>query len=314
MLTRRLGGSGLSVSRLALGTMAWGTRTAPEDARDLLTVFRAAGGTLVDTAHGYAGGAAEELLGDFLAGADRDEMVLLTKSGISRASGERVVDCSRRAMMHQLDTSLRRLRTDHVDIWLAHTWDPDTPVEETVSALAWAAESGRARYVGVSNHLAWQTAHSAALLRSAGVPLVASSVEYSLVDRTPERELVSAATALGVGLLPWSPLGRGTLTGRYRTGIPGDSRLASEEFGRFTSRHVGDHTQGVLDALRTAADGLGATQAAVALAWVRDRPGVTAPIVGPRTPGQLAALLEAEDVTLPEQIVHALDEVSDSHG
>ncbi|MGL5866837.1 MAG: aldo/keto reductase [Dermatophilaceae bacterium] len=314
MLTRRLGGSGLSVSRLALGTMAWGTRTSPEDARDLLTMFRAAGGTLVDTAHGYAGGAAEELLGSFLDGADRDEIVLLTKSGVSRSSGERVVNCSRRALMHQLDASLRRLRTDYIDIWLAHAWDPDTPVEETVSALTWAAESGRARYVGVSNHLAWQTAHTAALLRAAGVPLIASSVEYSLVDRTPERELVSAATALGVGLLPWSPLGRGALTGRYRTGIPGDSRLASEEFSRFTGRHVGDHTQGVLDALRTAADGLGATQAAVALAWVRDRPGVAAPIIGPRTPGQLAALLEAGDMTLPEQIVHALDEVSDPHG
>src|SRR5688572_24213448 len=150
MLTRRLGASGLAVSRLGLGTMAWGTRTSPEDARDLLTAFRAAGGTLLDTAHGYAGGAAEELVGDLVSGPDRDEVVIVTKSGISRATGTRVVDCSRRAMMAQLETSLRRLRTDHVDVWLAHAWDDDTPVEETVSALVWAAESGRARYVGVS--------------------------------------------------------------------------------------------------------------------------------------------------------------------
>ena len=313
MLTRRLGTSGLAVSRLGLGTMAWGTRTSPEDARDLLTAFRSAGGTLVDTAHGYAGGAAEDLLGDLLEGPDRDEVVLVTKSGISRSTGSRVVDCSRRALMHQLDTSLRRLRTDHVDVWLAHTWDEHTPIEETVSALVWAVESGRARYVGVSNHVGWQAARTMSLLAASGVPLVANSVEYSLVARTPERELVDAAAALGFGLLPWSPLGRGVLAGRYRTTVAADSRLASEEFAGFAGRHVGDHTRGVVEAVHTAASGLGVAPAVVALAWVRDRPGVTAPIIGPRTLTQLAALLEAEDVELPEQIVHALDEVSVDH-
>ena len=313
MLTRRLGASGLSVSRLGLGTMAWGTRTSPEDARDLLTAFRSAGGTLLDTAHGYAGGAAEELIGDLVVGADRDEVVLVTKSGISRATGARVVDCSRRAMMSQLETSLRRMRTDHVDVWLAHTWDPDTPLEETVSALVWAAESGRARYVGVSNHVGWQAARTMSLLADAGVPLVANSVEYSLVTRTPERELADAAAALGFGLLPWSPLGRGVLAGRYRTTVSADSRLASEEFARFAGRHVGDHTRGVVEAVHTAAGGLGVTPAVVALAWVRDRPGVTAPIIGPRNRTQLIALLESEHVELPEQIVHALDEISVEH-
>ncbi|HEX6918362.1 MAG TPA: aldo/keto reductase [Phycicoccus sp.] len=313
MQTRRLGASGLTVSRLGLGTMAWGTRTAPEDARDVLTTFRAAGGTLVDTAHGYAGGLAEELLGDFLEGPDRDEVVIVTKSGISRATGDRVVDCSRRAMMHQLDLSLRRLRTDHVDVWLSHTWDEQTPVEETVSALVWAVESGRARYVGVSNHLGWQAARTMSLLAEQRVPLVADSVEYSLVARSPERELSDAATSLGFGLLPWSPLGRGVLAGRYRTGVAADSRLASDEFARFAGKHVGDHTRGIVEAVRTAADGLGVAPAVVALAWVRDRPGVTAPLIGPRTPAQLAALLQSEDLELPDQIVDALDEVSSDH-
>ncbi|HSO65592.1 MAG TPA: aldo/keto reductase [Ornithinibacter sp.] len=313
MLTRRLGASGLAVSRLGLGTMAWGTRTSPEDARDLLTAFRAAGGTLLDTAHGYAGGAAEQLIGDLVAGPDRDELVIVTKSGVSRAGGTRVVDCSRRAMMGQLETSLRRLGTDHVDVWLAHAWDDHTPVEETVSALVWAAESGRARYVGVSNHVGWQAARTMSLLGDAGVPLVANSVEYSLVCRTPERELADASAALGFGLLPWSPLGRGVLAGRYRTTVSADSRLASEEFAGFAGRHVGDHTRGVVEAVHTAASGLGVTPAVVALAWVRDRPGVTAPIIGPRTPTQLAVLLDSEDVELPEQIVHALDEVSLEH-
>jgi aryl-alcohol dehydrogenase-like predicted oxidoreductase len=313
MLTRRLGATGLTVSRLGLGTMAWGTRTAPDDARDLLGAFRSAGGTLIDTAHGYAGGAAEEIIGALLDGSDREEVVLMTKSGISRVTGSRVVDCSRRAMMSQLDTSLRRLRTNHVDVWLAHTWDEHTPIEETVSALVWAAESGRARYVGVSNHVGWQAARTMSLLAAAGVPLVADSVEYSLVARMPERELVPASLALGFGLLPWSPLGRGVLAGRYRQTVTADSRLASEEFAAFAGRHVGDHTRGVVEAVHTAASGLGATPAAVALAWVRDRPGVVAPIVGPRTMVQLTALLESETVELPEQIVHALDEVSLEH-
>jgi aryl-alcohol dehydrogenase-like predicted oxidoreductase len=124
---------------------------------------------------------------------------------------------------------------------------------------------------------------------------------------------VDAAAALGFGLLPWSPLGRGVLAGRYRTTVAADSRLASEEFAGFAGRHVGDHTRGVVEAVHTAAKGLGVAPAVVALAWVRDRPGVTAPIIGPRTPTQLAALLDAEDVELPEQIVNALDEVSVDH-
>lgn len=313
MLTRRLGATGLTVSRLGLGTMAWGTRTSPEDARDLLTTFRAAGGTLVDTAHGYAGGVAEELLGDLLDGPDRDEVVLVTKSGVAPAGGDRVVDCSRGTLMRQLDLSLRRLRTDHVDVWLAHAWDDETPLEETVATLAQAWRSGRARYVGVSNHVGWQAARTMSLLAAEGVPLAANAVEYSLVERRPERELVAASSALGFGLLPWSPLGRGVLAGRYRTGIPADSRLASDEFARFAGRHAGDHTQGVVEAVRTAADGLGVSPAVVALAWVRDRPGVVAPVVGPRTPAQLAALLGSEDVELPAQIVDALDEVSLDH-
>ncbi len=313
MLTRRLGATGLTVSRLALGTMAWGTRTSAEDAADLLTAFRAAGGTLVDTAHGYAGGTSEEILGDLLHGSSREEVVLVTKSGISRATGSRVVDCSRRAMLAQLDTSLQRMRTDHVDVWLAHTWDEHTPLEETVSALVHAHTSGRARYVGVSNHVGWQAARTMSLLAEARVPLAVDSVEYSLVARGPERELVDAAAHLGFGLMPWSPLGRGVLAGRYRTTVAADSRLASEEFSRFAGRHVGDHTRGVVEAVHTAATGLGVSPAVVALAWVRDRPGVVAPIIGPRTLTQLSALLESEDVELPDEIVLALDEVSVEH-
>ncbi len=314
MLQRHLGSSGLLVSRLGLGTMGWGGRTAPEDAEDLFGMFRDAGGTLVDTASGYAGGRSEEILGRLLAAVPREDVVVVTKAGISVAAGTaRVVDASRRALMGQLDASLARLRTDHVDVWLVHAWDDRTPLAETVSALVWAVQSGRARYVGVSNHDGWQAARTFSLLEREGVPLVAVETEYSLVWRRPELELAQAGAALGFGLLAWSPLGRGVLAGRYRGSVPADSRLASDDLSRFAAVHVGEHTRGVVDAVLTAARGLDVAPAALALAWVRDRPGVCAPVIGPRTPVQLRGLLAAESLELPPEIVAALDEVSADH-
>jgi aryl-alcohol dehydrogenase-like predicted oxidoreductase len=318
MLQRHLGASGLLVSRLGLGTMTWGTRTSPEDAEDLLTAFREAGGTLVDTAYGYAGGASEQILGRLLASVPREDVVVVTKAGIRGSAGReggagRVVDTSRGALMGQLDASLARLRTDHVDVWLAHAWDPATPLAETLSALEWAVRSGRARYVGVADHTAWQATRALSLLERAGVPLVGVEAEYSLVWRRTELELVDAGQALGFGLLASSPLGRGVLAGRYRDAVPADSRLASDELARFSRVHVGEHTRGVVDAVLTAARGLETTPAAVSLAWVRDRAAVASAVIGPRTTTQLRALLAAEELTLAPEIVDALDEVSADH-
>jgi aryl-alcohol dehydrogenase-like predicted oxidoreductase len=312
MRHRRLGRSGLRVSRTGLGTMTWGTSTSREDARDQLELFAAAGGNLVDTAHGYGDGATEEILGELLDDVvARDELVLCSKAGISRATGERVVDTSRGTLMRQLETSLQRLGTDHLDLWLVHAWSDDAPLEETLSALEWAVASGRARYVGVSNYSGWQTARAFSLLQTARVPLVANEVEYSLLCRLPEDELVPAATALGFGLLPWSPLGRGVLTGKYRHGIPAQSRAASSAFAGFTQRYLDDESAQVVEAVATAAQGLGCSAAEVALAWVRDRPGVAAPVVGARTTAQLRTLIGAEDLELPSEITEALDDVSD---
>lgn len=277
MEQRHLGSSGLTVSRLALGTMTWGTRTSPEDAEDLFTAYRAAGGSVLDTAYGYAAGRSEEVVGTILATVPRDEVVLVTKAGISggvtRPPTGRVVDASRRALMAQLDASLRRLRTDHVDVWMVHAWDPRTPLEETLGVLEWAVTSGRARYVGAADHTGWQAARAFSLLEAHRVPLVAVETEYSLVWRRPELELVPAAEGLGFGLLASSPLGRGVLAGRYRGAVPADSRLASDELSRFAAIHVGEHTRGVVEAVLTAARGLDVSPAALALAWVRDRPG-----------------------------------------
>lgn len=307
-----MGRSGLSVSRLGLGTMTWGGSTSPEDARDQLEAFLAAGGDLVDTAHSYGGGASEELLGTLIGDVvARDDLVLCAKSGISRTSGERVVDTSRGTLVRQLDASLRRLSTSHVDLWLVHTWSDNAPLEETLSALEWAVSSGRARYVGVSNYSGWQMARAVSLLENVRVPLVANEVEYSLLNRVAEDEVVPAAGALGVGLLPWSPLGRGVLTGKYRHGIPADSRAASGEFSRFAGSYLDDTSAQIVEAVATAARGLSVTPAEVALAWVRDRPGVVAPIVGARTATQLRAVLVSEDLELPDEIVRALNDVSD---
>ncbi|MDQ6642327.1 MAG: aldo/keto reductase, partial [Actinomycetota bacterium] len=181
MQQRSLGSTGLKVSRLGLGTMTWGRDTDEHEARDQLVSFCDAGGTLLDTAAGYGDGASEELIGALLGSAvARREIVLATKAGISRRSGERVTDASRGTLIRTLDESLKRLRVDHVDLWQVHTWVDDAPVEETLSALDHAVATGRASYVGVSNYNGWQTGQAATLQRAAPgrAPLASNQVEY----------------------------------------------------------------------------------------------------------------------------------------
>ncbi|MER7070344.1 aldo/keto reductase [Terrabacter sp. NPDC000476] len=310
-MRRRLGSSGLPVTPLALGTMLWGNAVDRHEAGEHLRAFVDAGGNLVDTAYGYGGGDAESILGELLDGTvPREDVVVCTKAGISRADGTRRVDVSRRGLMAQLDTSLGRLRSDHVDLWLVHTWSDDVPLAETMSALEWAVTSGRARYVGVSNYSAWQATRAFSLLEAARIPLVANEIEYSLTSRAPETELAPAAEALGFGLLPWSPLARGVLTGKYRNGIPSGSRAGSADFPNFAGRFLDERSSRIADAVAMAARGLGTSPAEVALAWVRDRPGVAAPIVGARTSGQLRSAIASLELVLPDEIVAALDDVS----
>jgi aryl-alcohol dehydrogenase-like predicted oxidoreductase len=312
MEQRQVGDSGLRVSRLGLGTMTWGRDTDEHESRDQLAAFLDAGGTLIDTAAGYGDGAAEEMVGRLLpALADRADVVICTKAGISRRTGARVVDTSRRALLGALDASLARLGTDHVDLWLTHTWSQDTPLDETLSALEAAVSSGRARYVGVSNFCGWQSARAATLQQVRGTTvLVANQVEYSLLARGVEHEVVDAAAAHGLGLLAWSPLGRGVLTGKYRKGTPADSRAGSPHLSAFVEGYLDQRCRRIVDAVVTAADGLGCSPAEIALSWVRDQPGVVAPVVGARTAAQLRGTLPSEQIDLPQQIREALDEVS----
>lgn len=306
---RAVGRSGLRVSSLGLGTMGWGTEVDPDGAAELLDAFRNAGGTLIDTAYGYGDGASEEILGSLIRTC-RNDVVLATKAGISRTSGTWVMDTSRGTLLNQLDASLRRLRTDHVDLWMVHAWSDAVPVEETVSTLAYAVSSGRARYVGVSNHNGWQLARVATLLQAQGVPVVADQVEYSLVARSPEQDVLPAADHLGVGVLAWAPLGGGVLTGKYRHGIPADSRAAGGRHDNWARQRVDAGSGAIVDAVATAAEGLRITPVHVALTWLRTRPGVAATIVGARTHGQLRMALGSEEVDLPEQVREALDEIS----
>ena len=310
---RHLGRSGLVVSRLALGTMTWGRDTDEDDAAAQLIAFREAGGTLVDTADVYVDGESERVLGRILADVvPRDEVLVATKAYGPTGPGVMQRGSSRGHLLSALDASLRRLGTDYVDLWQLHAWDTVTPWEETLAALDTAVASGRVRYAGVSNFGGWRMGTCASWQRAVPgrAPLVANQVEYSLLQRDIEREVVPGALELGIGLLPWSPLGRGVLTGKYRGGAPADSRAASEHFKAFVGRYADERSEAIVDAVLTAADGLGVSPVAVALAWVRDRPAVVAPIVGARTAAQLQASLDAEQVELPPEIRAALDDVS----
>lgn len=300
------------MSRLALGTMTWGRDTDADDAAAQLKTFIDAGGNLLDTADVYCDGEAEAVIGSLLATVvSRDDLLIATKAGL-RPNQERRHDGSRGHLLRALDGSLRRMGVDHVDLWQVHGYDPNTPLDETLAALDFAVGSGRTRYVGVSNFSGWQTAQAAAwqVAWPGRAPLVSTQVEYSLLERGIERELLPACASLGVGVLPWSPLGRGVLTGKYRHGRPVDSRAASPHFELFVTRYLDPRCSAIVESVVTAAAGLGVSPLEVALAWVRDRPGVVAPILGARTVGQLLGALQVEDVALPVEISRALDDVS----
>lgn len=310
MEERTVGRSGLRVSALGLGTLTWGRDTDEHEAADLLQRFVGAGGTLVDTAPSYGDGAAEEMVGALLGPVvHRDDVVICTKAGLHRSGRGRRVDTGRRALMRALDGSLTRLGTDHVDLWLVHTWSDEAPLEETLATLDWAVTSGRARYTGVSNHAGWQLARAATLAGDGPGRLVAVQAEYSLVQRGVERELLPAAQALEVGLMASSPLGRGVLTGKYRNGTPGDSRAASKTMSAYVGQYLDARSRGVVDALCIAAQGLGCTPGQVALSWLLGRPGVACAVTGPRLAGQLKQSLDGLDVDLPHEILAVLDEV-----
>ena len=313
MEQRQLGRSGVRVSRLALGTMTWGRDTDEHEAAEQFRFYLDAGGNFIDTAAVYGDGDAERVLGGLLGVlGNRDEIVLATKAGISFKSSERKVDNSRTSLINDLEKSLTRLKVDYVDLWQVHTWDETTPLEETLSAMDYALSSGKARHVGVSNFSGWQLARSATLQNPlfGKAPVLSTQNEYSLLNRRVEREVLPACLELDIGFLAWSPLGRGVLTGKYRSGLPSDSRGASPHFSSFIAPYLDERSSRIVEAVMVAADGLGYSPLEIALAWVRDCPGVTSAVIGARTGAQLRGALSSENVNLPMPVREALDEVS----
>ncbi|GGJ26478.1 aldo/keto reductase [Paenarthrobacter histidinolovorans] len=308
MQQRYVGNSGFRVSSLSLGTMSWAQETDEQDAAELLHAFVAAGGTVVDTAASYAQGQAEAMLGSMLGDVvARSEVVISTKAGVSSSETRRSINASRGALLSALDASLARLGTDYIDIWFAQEWDPNVPLDETLSALELAQRSGRARYVGISNYNGWQTAKASAV---AGFTLVANQSEYSLVHRKPEEELIPAVEDAGLGLMAWAPLGRGVLSGKYRGQIPADSRAAQGRLAGYVEPYLEPRESRVVEAVAMAARGLGRTPLDVSLSWLLSRPGVSTAIVGPRNAVQLKELLDAQLSALPSEIARALEDVS----
>ncbi len=310
---RMVGNSGLQISRLGLGTMTWGRDTDTHEAADQARAYIEAGGNFLDSASHYGAGDAERVIGGLIGTLfKREDIVISTKSGMSYESGLTKIDASRPALMTALDQSLARLGTDHVDLWQVQVWDEKVPLEDSLSALDWAYTSGRARYVGISNFNGWQSARAISLqeANSAKAPITSLQNEFSLLARTVEDDVLDCAIKLDRGFIAWSPLGRGVLTGKYRNGVPADSRAATPHFAPFIEPFLNERARRIVEAVSVAAQGLGYSPLEVALAWVRDFPGVTSAVVGARTGAQMRGILVSEEIELPDVVRSALNEVS----
>ncbi|HKJ56842.1 MAG TPA: aldo/keto reductase [Nitriliruptoraceae bacterium] len=314
---RLLGASGMAVSRLCLGTMTFGESTDETAAHEQLDAFRSAGGTFIDTADVYNAGVSEQIVGRWLA--DRsgahDEMVVATKGRFPTGAHPNAVGLSRRHLHEALDSSLERLGVDVIDLYQVHSWDPLTPVEETLRFMDDAIRAGKVHYFGLSNFTGWQVAAVVERARAAGLMApVSLQPQYNLLTRLIEVEVVPASQEYGLGLMPWGPLAGGWLTGKYqREERPsGDTRLGDDPDRGMEAydRRNTDRTWAVLDVVAEVAEEAELTMAQVALAWLADKPAVTAPILGARTVEQLEASLDVADLHLDVAHMERLDEIS----
>src|SRR5262252_8651893 len=316
---RTLGRSGCAVSNFALGTMTFGVETSELDAHRQLDEFVSAGGTLVDTADVYGSGASEEIIGRWLASRPAnvtERVVLATKGRFPMDDSPNGVGLSAVHLTRALDGSLRRLGVDAVDLYQLHAFDPWTPLEETLRALDGFVRAGKIRYYGLSNFTGWQLTKAVHVARALNVPgPVTLQPQYSLLVREIEWEIVPAALDAGIGLLPWSPLGGGWLSGKYQRDVrPTGATRLGEDPGRGMEaydRRGTERTWNVIDVVRDIAAGRGVSMAEVAVAWVTDRPAVSSTILGARSTGQLEANLRAADLHLTPAETAELDAASD---
>ncbi len=310
-----LGRSGLRVSPLCLGAMTfgkeWGWGSEPDEAKRIIDAFLARGGNFIDTANGYTKGHSEVIIGEHLGRdrAKRDRVVIATKFVTNMFPGDpNGGGSNRKAIIAQCEESLRRLQTDYIDLYWLHAWDRTTPIDETMRALDTLVEQGKVRYLGFSDTPAWKCAQAQTMAMMRGwSPLIALQIEYSLLQRTVEGELVPMAEELGLGITPWGPLRGGALSGKYRRADRGNHEAGR---GARVTSFLNDATYDLLEAMETIAAALGTTVPRVALVWVQGRPGVTSTIIGARTIEQLEDNLGALDVRLSAEQVKTLDDLT----
>ncbi len=316
---RTLGRSGCAVSNLCLGTMTFGSESNEQVAHAQLDRFVEAGGTLVDTADVYSDGMSETIIGNWFAARDAsvtEPVVLATKGGFPLDDFPNGAGLSARHLTRALDASLRRLGRDAIDLYQVHAFDPWTPLDETLRTLDGFVRAGKIRYYGLSNFTGWQLTKAVHLARALKLAApVTLQPQYSLLVREIEWEIVPAALDAGLGLLPWSPLGGGWLSGKYRRSErPSGATRLGEDPGRGMEaweRRGSEHTWDVIEAVQSVASARGVSMAEVALAWVTDRPSVTSTILGARTEEQLECNLRAADLHLSPEETTALNEASD---
>jgi aryl-alcohol dehydrogenase-like predicted oxidoreductase len=318
MKYRLLGNSGLRVSEAALGTMTfgddWGWGAAKDEARKVYDAFREAGGNFIDTANLYTNGTSESFLGEFIQG-HRQSLVMATKYSLATPGTDpNAAGNQRKNMVLAVEASLKRLQTDYIDLYWVHMWDQMTPVEEVMRALDDLVRAGKVLYTGISDAPAWWIAQANTLAHLRGwSPFIGLQIEYSLIERTVERELIPMAKALNIGVTAWSPLAGGVLTGKYHGHA---SSEASAEPGRMNNDMAKDfmpereRTERIVAALKTVSDETGRSIAQVALAWLRYRPVPVIPIIGARKLSQFQDNLASFDLTLSADQLKTLDEAS----
>jgi aryl-alcohol dehydrogenase-like predicted oxidoreductase len=315
---RFLGRAGLKVSELCLGAMTFGREADAATSFAMLDRFVAAGGNFIDTANVYSRGGSEEVIGRWLRGKRRDDFVIATKVRWPMGEGPNEVGLSRKHILASAEASLRRLGTEYVDLYQVHGWDGYTPLEETLGALDTLVQAGKARYLGASNTMAWQLQKAVDISKYRNwEPFACLQPLYNLLDRQIEWDLVEVCANEGLGIIPWSPLRGGWLSGKYRRGMtapPENTRVDAAQKGGWSeswTAYAVERTWNILDELFAIAGELGKTPAQVALNWVKDRPGVTAPILGARTLAQLEDNLGCVGWRLSAEQADRLDRVSE---
>jgi aryl-alcohol dehydrogenase-like predicted oxidoreductase len=314
---RYLGETGLKVSELCLGAMTFGRETPEELSRQMLDRFVEAGGNFIDSADVYSRGTSEEIVGRWLDGKRRDDFVVATKVRGAMGEGPNDVGLSRKHIVAGVEASLRRLDTDYIDLYQVHSWDPGTPLEETLSTLHDLVRSGKVRYIGASNYTGWQLQKAIEISRQMGWErFVCLQALYNLLDRDSEWELLPVCRNEGLGFICWSPLRGGWLSGKFRRGMtapPEGTRVETAEkhgWSESWSAYNTEQTWSVIDELVAVASEAGKTPAQVALNWLLQRPGVTAPIIGARTIAHLEDNLASVGWSLTDEQVARLNQAS----